>query len=477
MSKSFFSIDDPIAAQATPRDSGQTGVIRVSGVGSLREVKQFVCSRDFAQNTDSSSITDTLFSLHDWNVDLPVVIWFWPVGEGYTGQESLEIHLPGSQPLIDKVLRTLFSTGTIRSARPGEFTLRAFLNGRLDLTRAEAVLGVIDADSDRMLETALRQLSGNLSFPLWQLRESLLETIAHLEAGFDFTDEDISFITPEEILLRVRSAESLIKEKLIQIGDRTDYHRMRRIILTGPPNSGKSSLLNRFVFRSRVDREPEPAIVSDVAGTTRDYLEREITLINRKVCLIDTAGMGNENRPVSDLENMNAERNEFELKIGDLTTQALDFADLIFQCRDAQLFLRECIPLPPFRKNTFILLTKLDILEDNEFDKLPVRKDVFRVSARTGDGIESLCCAAEDNLFYNSDRSEMVQTTALRCGEAFQSSLEALHEAETLIIKNSDETLVAYELRRALDGIGRILGAVQADDILDSIFSRFCIGK
>lgn len=475
MNKSFFDIDEPIAAQATPRGNGRYGVIRVSGVGSLREVNKFVHNGDFAPNTDSSFIADTLFVLRDWNVELPVTIWFWRNGQGYTGQESLEIHLPGSPPLIEKVLQALFSTGTIRSARPGEFTLRAFLNGRLDLTRAEAVLGVIDADSDRMLGTALRQLSGNLSVPLLQLRESLMETLAHLEAGFDFIDENISFITPKEIMTCVKSAESLIKEKLTQISDRTDYHRMRRIILTGPPNSGKSSLFNRLVLRNQGKHEPEPAIVSDVAGTTRDYLEREISLINQKVLLIDTAGLRSENLPVSDISD--AERDEFELKIGDLTIQALDTAELIFQCYDSGLFLQRNTFLPPVRQNAFVLLTKIDLLNDDELDMIPVREDVFRISVRTGEGIDQLCRASEDSLFYDPARYEMVQATALRCREAFQISLDALHEAETLIVKNADETLVAYELRRALDGIGRILGAVQTDDILDSIFSRFCIGK
>lgn len=475
MNKTFFDIDEPIAAQATPKGNGRYGVIRVSGVGSLREVKQFVRDGYLGQNTESSFIADALFALHDWNVELPVTIWFWPAGGGYTGQESLEIYLPGSQPLIEKVLQTLFSTGTIRSAGPGEFTFRAFFNGRLDLIRAEAVLGVIDADSDRMLESALRQLSGNLSVPLLQLRESLIEALSHLEAGFDFTDEDISFITPKEIMICVKSAESLIKEKLVQISDRTDYHRIPRIILTGPPNSGKSSLFNRLVLRNRGEHEPEPAIVSDVAGTTRDYLEREVTLITQKVLLIDTAGLKNKERPVSDIAD--TERGNFELKIGDLTTQVLDSADLIFQCYDARLFLQRNAFLPPVRQNAFILLTKTDVLNEHEFNMIPVRKDVFRISAQTGIGIEPLCRASEDSLFYDPARSEIVQMTALRCREAFQISLGALHEAETLIVGNADETLIACELRRALDAIGGILGTVQADDILDSIFSRFCIGK
>ena len=165
------------------------------------------------------------------------------------------------------------------------------------------------------------------------------------------------------------------------------------------------------------------------------------------------------------------------MKIGDLTIQALDTAELIFQCYDSGLFLQRNTFLPPVRQNAFVLLTKIDLLNDDELDMIPVREDVFQISVRTGEGIDQLCRASEDSLFYDPARYEMVQATALRCREAFQISLDALHEAETLIVKNADETLVAYELRRALDGIGRILGAVQTDDILDSIFSRFCIGK
>ena len=477
MGESSFVIDEIIAAQSTPKGAGRRGIIRVSGPGSLHEVGKFFDLFGFSSNADDSFIIDSFYSVQDWEASLPVTLWFWPKGSGYTGQESLEIHVPGSPPVIEKVLQTLFSNGTIRSARPGEFTLRAFLDGRLDLPQAEAVLGVIDAETDDGLEVALKQLSGNLSEPLLFLRENLIETLAHLEAGFDFADEDISFISSEQLLSRVQSAERMIDEKLSQINNRTDHQQLRRIILTGPSNSGKSSLFNRLVRRKRENGEWETAIVSDIVGTTRDYLEEEIILVDHKVLLTDTAGHSNGSRPVSDLPNSERNRDEFESKIGVLTQQSLLNADICYQFLDAELFVKGEQPIPQPRNNVFIIISKADLLDDKLRSKIPKRQDLFLISSYTEEGIEELCRASENLVFTESEGGEMVQGTALRCRESFQRSLKFLKETETLILRNADETLIAYELRLALDEIGKILGVVQVDDILDSIFSRFCIGK
>lgn len=477
MGESIFDLDGIIAAQATTKSEGLRGILRVSGSGALCQVEKFIDLSDIQINAKVPFIADTYFLIQNWKTTIPITLWFWPGEKGYTGQESLEIHLPGSPALIETVLHALYSTGNIRSARPGEFTLRAFLGGRFDLTQAEAVLGVIDAETDNNLEVALKQLSGNLSAPLWQLRDTLLETLAHLEAGFDFAEEDISFISTDELLSRIQSARHFINGKLKQIIDRTDHQILHRIILTGPSNSGKSSLFNRLIRRDHRNAEHETAIVSDIAGTTRDYLEKEIRLIDHNVLITDTAGLVVGNRPISDLSDFEPNREEFESKIGDLTRQAINSADLWYRCFDAELFIRNRLPLPPFRKNVFNVLTKVDVLEEKFRNLIPDRKDLFLTSSRSGEGINELCLASENFLFNENKGTEIVQGTVERCREAFQLSLGALKEAEDLILRNSDETLIAYELRNVLDGIGKILGVVYSDDILDSIFSRFCIGK
>lgn len=477
MGKSAFDIDEIIAAQATPKGEGHRGIIRVSGPGCFNEVEKFFNLFGFQSNRNETFIVDSFFSLQDWGAFLPATIWYWPEGRGYTGQESLEIHIPGSSALIEKVLQTLFSTGSIRSAHPGEFTLRAFLAGRLDLTQAEAVLAVIDAKTDDTLITALKQLSGNLSKSLSLLRENLIETLAHLEAGFDFVDEDISFISSEQLLARVQSAERIIDDRLKQITNRSDHQQLPRIILTGYSNSGKSSLFNRLVHRKRGNGEGESAIVSNVVGTTRDYLEEEIILVDHKVLLTDTAGLSNANRPVSDLPNSKTNRDEFESKIRVLTREILLNADLCYQFMSAELFVKGDQILPPPRKNVFIIISKVDLLDDELRSSFPERDDLFLVSSQTDEGIEKLCRASENLIYTESEDAEMVQGTVLRCRDSFLRSLKSLQETEKLILNSADETLIAYELRLALDDIGKILGVVHADDILDSIFSKFCIGK
>lgn len=414
-----------------------------------------------------------------WGTSLPITLWYWPEGHGYTGQESLEIHLPGSAPLLDRVLQTLCHSKGIRMANPGEFTFRAFYHGRLDLTQAEAVLGVIDASDDHGLEVALNQLAGNLGSPLRTLRTTLLETLVHLEAGFDFSDENINFISRNDILSRIEEGRELIHSMLSQMKDRVDYRQKCRIILTGPANAGKSSLFNRLSaqFQKR-SGEYDDAIVSEIAGTTRDYLEREISLKNGEVLLVDTAGIDGDHGVLSDLSrHEERERSNWEELLGKLTEQALLSADLTFYCLEADSILRPDFPLPPPRADQFVLVTKVDRLSKESWDTLPVRDDLFPVSSLTGTGLEQLISEADRYLFKVSLQSEIVPATTNRCRCSFEACRDALSRAYTLADQMEDDVLLAYELRTALNEIGAILGEVQADEILDSIFSRFCIGK
>ena len=204
----------------------------------------------------------------------------------YTGQPVVEIHTLGSPPLLEIVLRSICAAGA-RPAGPGEFTLRAFLAGRIDLTQAEAVLGVIDAGDRHELEIALGQLAGGLARPLHRLRNKLLDLLAQVEAGFDFADEDLAFITREELDRQLAEAESDAAAILRQVDSRHESSPGVRAVLVGRPNTGKSSLFNALAG----DRA---ALVSDHPGTTRDYLTAELDLDGVKCQLIDTAGTGNE---------------------------------------------------------------------------------------------------------------------------------------------------------------------------------------
>ncbi|MBQ2851215.1 MAG: 50S ribosome-binding GTPase, partial [Thermoguttaceae bacterium] len=222
--------------------------------------------------------------------------FYWPSGRGFTGERAVELHLPGAPPILDAVVRSICSTGNARLARRGEFALRAFLNGRIDLTQAEAILGAIDARSDGELQTALEQLAGNLSRAFGALRETLFDVLCNLEAGFDFVEEDIEFVSTDEIRAQLENAISQIDETLDRTRSRGTLDRAPRVVLAGLPNAGKSSLYNRLVqtFGAKnAATENAAALVSDVAGTTRDYLETELTVDDVAFVLVDSAGVEN----------------------------------------------------------------------------------------------------------------------------------------------------------------------------------------
>ena len=453
-------------------------------------------------------------------------LFYWPSGRGFTGQRAIELHLPGAPPVLDAVVRSICSTGNARLAKRGEFALRAFLNGRIDLTQAEAILGAIDARSDGELQTALEQLAGNLSRAFGTLRETLFDVLCNLEAGFDFVEEDIEFVSTDEIRAQLTDAIAQIDETLDRTRSRGTLDRAPRVVLAGHPNAGKSSLYNRLAVTFGVDAdatENAVALVSDVAGTTRDYLETELNVDGVSFVLVDSAGVEN----VADAEK--AERTDaFESQessadfqtIQTPTPNALDgseekgdvaetpslsprelaqlglkrvFADasLILRCRDAastdfppdfgaELGIPADVP-------TLDVATKRDgatgaIQEDNVEKEQANEKTSdaapLETSAATGFGVDALGRRIADRLRAEMENGEIVPSTAVRCQESLREANDALRRALDLLDGALfDEVLVAAEIRVALDRIGLVVGAVHTEDLLDRIFSRFCVGK
>src|SRR5262245_21729604 len=282
-----FDLDDTIAAIATAPGGALRGIVRVSGPDCLTVVESLV---GWDKQAELASAHRGIPSCRRGFVRLPrnlgeapATIYLWPTDRSYTRQPSAELHLPGSPPVMEAALGAVCNAGA-RLARPGEFTMRAFLAGRLDLTRAEAVLGVIDASSGRELDTALAQLAGGLALPLAALREQLLDLLAHLEAGLDFAEEDIEFISSAELEKQLAAAAAAIATIAEQMKSRGEAGRLPRIVLMGLPNVGKSSLLNAMA-------RDEAAIVSEIAGTTRDFVTRRVKIGGRECLITDTAGV------------------------------------------------------------------------------------------------------------------------------------------------------------------------------------------
>src|SRR5438034_786540 len=272
---------DTIVALSSAPGPGGRAIVRLSGPNALR-----IANATFTSN---QPLLPQQRQCHEGSVHLPGVaapmpaaLYLWPAPRTYTGQEMVELHTLSSPPLVDLLVAQLLSAGA-RAAQPGEFTLRAFLAGKLDLTQAEAVLGVIEAGSRDELEQALAQLAGGVTRPLQALRDDLLNLLADVEAGLDFTEEDIQFADKKDVLLRLGAGMAHLINLRKQLDDRAVSDRPFRVALAGEPNAGKSSLFNALAG-------VRAAIVSPVPGTTRDYVTRSVTLQGTNVDLIDTAG-------------------------------------------------------------------------------------------------------------------------------------------------------------------------------------------
>jgi len=457
----MFATQETIAAIASPPGGAIRGIVRISGPDTTR-ILQTLCPGDCCFPKTASRI-GTSIDLGDplGNVDASVLLW--PNERCYTGMPSAEIHLPGAAPILNAALERLLHHGA-RMAEPGEFTMRAFLAGRLDLTEAEAVLGVIDADDKRTLDAALRQLSGGLSGPLNQLRTELLNLLAHLEAGLDFVEEDIEFITQAELSSNVQRIADQIQAINDQMTTRSGTTGPPQVVMRGDPNAGKSSLIN-------VLGGEEVAIVSELAGTTRDCVERTLDCDGLTVRLIDTAGI----EEVDDAINQQAQA---------LGGQAHREADLLLVCVDLtqpalrpwQLELQSTTTKQPKNGQHILFVgTKRD-----RCDELPpwAGDDWVLTSSLTDQGIDPLRTRIGQQLqSADAVESTTVSSTAVRCRETLTQATEALTNALQVIEHQLGEELVAAELRFALDAIGRVTGVVYTDDILDRIFSEFCIGK
>jgi tRNA modification GTPase len=381
------------------------------------------------------------------HLDDGVVLWF-PAPKSSTGEDVAELHLHGSRAVIAAAMQALGRLG-LRLAEPGEFTRRAFLNGKLDLLEAEAIADLAAAETQAQRRQALRQLGGELGAVYRGWRERLTQILAHLEAAIDFPDEDLPQLIEERI---VGEARSLVAEIENHLADGRRGERLRDgidVAIVGPPNAGKSSLLNRISRR-------EAAITSPVAGTTRDIIEVAIDLLGYPVVLADTAGL-RDSGDFIEQEGLRralrrAEEAEIRLFVFDVSDPA--------QARHADAW-----PGP----DTLLVANKIDLLAAPQRD-LP--DTAFAVSALTGEGVDALLNALGERL-AQSYRSEAPVVTRARHRQALEEAVAALRRS----LRAALPELRAEDLRLALRSLGRITGAVEVEDLLDVIFRDFCIGK
>jgi tRNA modification GTPase len=467
-----YHLDNTIAAIATAPGGAARSIVRVSGPA-VAAIVESCFTADADGDTDRLQNAAAISGHVAVQLDrasrrLPCDLFCWPDRRSYTREPVAEFHVLGSPPLAQALLTTVCSAGA-RLAEPGEFTLRAFLAGRLDLTQAEAVLGVIDAHDAGDLRNAVEQLAGNLAKPMHRLREELLMLLAELEAGLDFVEEDIEFISTDAVVARLQMVADELAELAAQIDTRGMTTGSCQVVLVGLPNAGKSSLFNALVKRfETVVRQAEPAIVSHVSGTTRDYLVATVDLASRRCELIDTAGAGGSTLLVDEIDARAQER----------ATERRGRALIRAVCIDASAAgLTDQIAGTSRESGELIVLTKADLAAPavDCFAELPV---VF-TSSVNGRGLDEFAAAVTDQLASTTvgQRTACVAATADRCRESVRQAEAAVAHAAKLAETRAGDELVAAEIRNALAELGKVAGAVYTDDLLDRIFGAFCIGK
>lgn len=452
--------DDTIAAVASPPGGAVRGLIRISGRHVRGVFERLLNCDPFPEKVQRATAVSVTIPVAEGALSMPGELLYWPNHRSFTGEPLAELHFVGSPPLIEEVLEQVYVSGA-RPAERGEFTLRAFLAGRIDLVQAEAVLGVIDAVGHVELETALSQLGGGISGKIAVVREQLLLHLADLEAGLDFVEEDIDFVSRPELIRRLEEAELWLNQLLEQASDRMQSTGRWRVVLGGLPNAGKSTLFNTLTAN-------DAALVSPVPGTTRDYLSAPVDCDGIQCDFVDTAGW-------------ETARDGIEEAAAVLRTDQFERANLIVWCtasnltdEEAELDQRLLDQLQEHNVDILRIRTKVDLAPAGDANLIDA---VLSVSAESGQGVEALRTEVARRLSTAIHGSGMIGTTAARCSESLRHAQLGVQRAKGLIGTGSGDELIALELRDVLEHLGRIVGQVYTDDILDRIFSRFCIGK
>ncbi len=447
-----MTVADTIAAISTPAGEGAIALVRISGVNAIDVAEKIFRGQEKPSRFGShvqhfGEIVDGEGRLID-----QVMLSIHRAPGSYTGEDLVEISCHGGTLVTAKVLETCLRGGA-RAARPGEFTERAFLNGKMDLTQAEAVIDLIRAKTDLALRSATEQLEGRLGEKIRKIRDELVSLLAHIDASIDFPEEGISPDKGETLCARLDSVREEIAALLATVDQGRILREGVRVVIYGATNAGKSSLLNRLLGYDRV-------IVSETHGTTRDTIEETANLDGLPIRLLDTAGL----RPsASELEREGIVRTEKSLQLADLRLHIAD--------RNA--------PKPSHfderlgDSNEIVVLNKSDLPEDSDWKNFRA----LRISCMTGEGLPELQQEILSRIAKQNLRPENPVAINARHRDCLRRALESCDRARVALGKTLSPEYVAVDLHEALRAVGEVIGAVDVEQILDSVFGQFCIGK
>jgi tRNA modification GTPase len=450
---------DPICALATANGMGAIAVIRVSGAGAKALVSKGF-SKDLSALSSHSVHLGWMLSASGERLD-EVLVTLFDHGKSFTGEESVELACHGSPYIQQLLLQRLVELGC-RFAEPGEFTKRAFLNGRLDLSQAEAVADLIAAQSKQAHQVALQQLRGRFSSELQQLREQLINFAALIELELDFAEEDVEFADRSSLKQLVASVLQMVRRLAASFELGNAIKQGVPVAIVGAPNTGKSTLLNQLLGEER-------AIVSDIAGTTRDVIEEVLNIDGIQFRLIDTAGIRETTETIEALGIERSQQKIEQAKIVLCLTDASDVANF----KETSSWVASLKSLHP-DKHILLIQNKADLANSTNLNP----QEGLQISALTGTGISELKEKLVKLVLGDFSIQDETIVSNARHHAALQLTAAALDRAQAGLDGQTTADFIAMDIREAMRQLGQITGQIDVDtDILGTIFSKFCIGK
>ncbi len=456
--------DTTIAAIATAAGEGGIGIVRISGRDALRIASRLFCARNLKNLADAKPrflyyghVTDG-----DRAIDEGLAVYM-PAPHSYTGEDVVEIQIHGSSEALSETLGLAFAAGAL-PAEPGAFTARAFWNGRLDLSQAEAVMDIITAKNRAALLQAESHLTGALSRYVKETRQALSDLIGSLEVTIDYPEEDLEEPTREETLLALADLETSLSALLTRAKNGRILKEGLRVSIVGRPNAGKSSLLNALLAEDR-------AIVTELPGTTRDTIEETVRIGGASIVLMDTAGLRETDNRIEKIGIARAKK-------------SMETADLILAVFDASAPLTEedrALLSALSGKKSLLLLNKTDLapsVSETDLREILPKASILSLSAQTGDGMAALeeALAKAAGLQDIDDGRALVLTNA-RHTDLVRRALDAVLRAKTAAEQKLSADCLAVDLTEAYQLLGEITGETMDEDLIHAIFSRFCVGK
>ena len=447
--------EETICALATPNGLGAIGVIRVSGSKSF-EIVSKLFSKDLSGLKSHTIHFGSISSVGGELID-EVLVSVFKDGRSFTGEESVEVSCHGSPYIQKEIIKSLIQSGA-RMASPGEFTLRAFLNGKIDLSQAEAVADLIASESQKAHQIALNQLKGNFSSELKELREKLINFASLVELELDFGEEDVEFANRDDLEGLVEDVLKYLKRLVKSFDLGNAIKKGVPVAIVGAPNTGKSTLLNQLLGDDR-------AIVSDIKGTTRDSIEETINIDGILFRLIDTAGI---REGAEEIEAIGIERSLEKIKQASIVLCIADASNKS-NVNEVSLWVEKLKKEDP-GKNVLMVLNKIDISKQRI-------KDAVCLSAKTGENISKLKELLVSEVQGEFKLGDETIVSNSRHYQSLTKTIESLEKTKESLTSGVSGDFVAMDIRQAMFHLGSITNDISTDDLLGNIFSNFCIGK